>query len=243
MSDASKVFYWLLDSWSDSDLEGVVDFFDTEYGIGLPAGFEHAETVRPASAVTRPSHYVDELRSGFGSIDIELPSGMNCGLLCDVPTAEDATAPDGPNLLVTVPEVHLRVTNGEEDAVVSDRVDELYDFLVAFYQFLCDSGHDPRYVYGLTGEDERRVADPDYSLALDLDRVERDQLPGVYWCQIVPPHIVAAVGVETLLTAPMYTAERLSDGSVFLALHGYPDEIADEQAVADHLGVPYGTLN
>ena len=99
-----------------------------------------------------------------------------------MPSAEDATAPDGPTLLVSVPETHFRVGNDEDDAAVSDRMDELYDFVVDLYAFLCASGNGPRYVYGPTGEDERRIADPDYSIGLDRvnpGRSIRKELGGV----------------------------------------------------------------
>lgn len=121
------------------------------------------------------------------------------------------------------------------------RIDEVYDLLADLYEFFIGIGRSPLYVYGLTGEDERRIDDSGYSVSLDADAIEGDELPGIYWCQIIPPAIVDTVGEEQLLSAPGHRVERLSDGAVMLVLHRYPVSDTDEVTVADHLGVPYET--
>ena len=241
MSDANKVFFCLDEAWTEKSLEELVAFLGREYAVALPPGFEFVETVRSASETTQPSHHVDELIDGFGSLSIEVGDGIDCALQHDVPSEENTAALDYPNILLSVPRSHLRAGPDEDESAAADRIDGLYDFFAGLYAFLREAGRKPRYVYGLTGEDERRIATPEYAVTLNRDRIENDELPGVYWFQIVPPAIVVSVGEETLLSAPAYRVERLSDGSVLLVLREYPGGEASEREGASHLGVPSAT--
>lgn len=241
MGDRHKTYFVFERPWGEEDLEEFVRFLNDRYTVSLPTGFEDVESVRPKSEITQPIHYVDELMSGYGSIDLLLDGGITCTLFLNRNPEQSAVAVDYPGLFITIPDRYFYKLDDESDAEAVDRIDELYELFTDIYEYLVSSDRPPFYVYGLTGEDERRIAHPDYTVDISRNKIENREMPGVYWCQIIPPDIVAKVGEDTLLSTSVYKTERLNDGAVLLVLHQYPYPINDvqEEEVAEHLGVPY----
>ena len=77
----------------------------------------------------------------------------------------------------------------------------------------------PVYVYGLRGEERRRIASEEDDRDLRLDLIESRPMPDLYWCQIVPPDRAAEVGTERFRWAPAPRTEQLRDGAVLLVTH------------------------
>lgn len=239
MGDRFRTFFVFERPWEDGALEDFVGFLSDEFTVTVPPGFEYGESVRAESEITSPSHYVEELTSGYGSIDVELDRGIRTGLLLTRDPEQSAVALDYPGFHFSISDNQFFRQANETDEEAAERIDELYELFTAVYQYCTDRDRTPLYVYGLSGEDQRRIGHPDYDVDVSGDRIKDRKMPGVYWCQIVPPAIVEAVGKDTLLAVPVYRVEELDDGGILIVLHHYPVEETEEKEVADYLGVPY----
>lgn len=238
MGDRHRIFYIFDQSWQEGDLKALVEFLNHEYEIEAPVK-NACDSVRTADKIENSRHYVEELTDGTGYLIVGLPNGPDCSLQYNV--KHDSPAVLGPpNLYLSIPDHRFfSVPTGEKEADAVAAIDEVYTLLADLYEHFVNSGRPPVYVYGLMGEDERRIASQEYDITVSEDRIKNDRMPSVFWCQILPPAVVENVGEQTLLSAPVHRVERLADGAVLLVLHGFPTDIVETGVVADHLDVPY----
>lgn len=239
MSDSHRLYVALRDPLTEAQLADVVGFLAETYDVVFPEAFDEVASVRSAAEITRPAHYVAELVDGCGWIEVPLSRDARVRLRYSVAGEEATGILRDPGLSLSIADRYFYALDGESEAEAVARVDELYELLVDLYEFIVAADRPPVYAYGLTGEDELRLSDPEFGVALDRARIDDDRMPGLFWSQIVPPDVVRTVGEDRLLYALVYRAETLSDGAVLLVLHRYPVEEIHEEPVADHLGVPY----
>lgn len=227
MGDLHRLFYAFAEPWDEDRVRDLVAFLDREYAVEAPGAEDGADL----------DHCVERLTAGK-SVTVPVTTGIEPSLRYDVDADRDPVVWDCPNLALQVSDSRFLSPLPDEP---DGQVEAFYEFLVGLYEQFVSAGRTVRYVYGLTGEDEYRIATPQFDVALDRERLAAGELPGVVWCQVVPPELVDTVGEERLLSAPVHRAERLADGAVFLVLHDFPgaEGIVEVPPVAEHLGVPY----
>lgn len=223
MGDSSRLFYTFEEPWTETRLRELVAFLNREYTVESPA-------------VDDGTDLVGRLRAGR-SLMVSVTTAIEPSLRCDIDPEGSPVVWDCPDLALQLPDSRFLTRPDEQ----SGQIDAFYDFLADLYEQFVSSGRSVLYVYGLMGWDEHRIATPEVDVALDRERLHAGALPGVVWCQIVPPETVDSVGKDRLLSAPVHRAEQLADGAVFLVLHDFPgtDGIVETPPVAEHLGVPY----
>lgn len=226
MSDTYSVYYSFGGEPTRETLAHVLERLEQEYLVGPEAVIDSQSVVE---LVTDP---LESLQVGFDDIAVSL-------LIESEPDPVDGC----PSIIARIQDHVFDVFAEESDKEAIERVDRLYTLLGDIYEGFVVAGVTPLYVPGFAPTETGAAADPDNARYFDRTEVEANELPGIYWFQIVPPAIADAFGRRRFLDAPCFRSEALADGAVLLAVNqgvrtDDPFEYGTE-SVSTALGVPW----
>jgi hypothetical protein len=243
MSDRYEIYYTLESGWTSSELEALIERLRDRERLThplAPGASTQSDETAPSDPVDR---YVAELASETGYVGISLDApGLDCSLIY---TEAESGAFDFPHFNVSVQDHHFFRLDGEDDRDAVERIDTLYTFLAAFYDDLVALGRTPLSVHGLEPIEYDKAVDPDHGNGITAERIRSGELPGIYWCQILPPRLVERIGADELLSVPAFRSERLSDGAVLLVVthamntETLPPENHAPNVVSERLGLEW----
>lgn len=170
-------------------------------------------------------------------VSLDAP-GLSCHIQYD---GVDEAAVDLPELRCTVEDHHFYPRADESDEEAIDRIGSLYTFLRALYEACAERGATPLYVYGPSPVEVDRATDPNHPNRITRERILAGELPGIWWCQVLPPRLAGQFESDDLLSVPAFRVEELPDGGAFIVVHhavtteGTRDH--SPKTVAEHLGV------
>lgn len=179
--------------------------------------------------------------SPMRNVEVSLDGpGLSCGIQYD---ATGRTATSLPQLTCTVGDHHFFPREGESDREAVDRIDTLYTFVREIYEACVERDATPLYVYGVSPVEFDRATDPDHPNGITGERLLSAELPGIWWCQVLPPRMARRYCPDDLQSIPAFRVERVSDGGVLLVVyHAVTVEGAREHSpktVAEELGVDW----
>lgn len=226
MSDAYSVYYSFGTEPTKETLGQVLERLEEEYLVGPDAV---ADTQSLVELLTDP---LESLRIGYDDVAVSL-------LIDSEPDPVDGC----PSVTARIQDHVFDVFTEESDEAAIERVGRLYTLLGDIYEAFVAVDLTPLYVPGFAPSEPGAAADPANARYFDRSEIEANQLPGVYWFQIVPPAVADAFGREALLNVPCFRSETLSDGAVLLAVNrgvrtDDPFQYGTE-GVSDALGVPW----
>lgn len=158
--------------------------------------------------------YLKQLQIELGSLRVEFDT-MWFSLMLE--PGSDSTG-GLPALEVYIQDHVFFPLEEESDEAAVERMQRLFSFLGVLYEQLLGVGHEPLYVLGLRPSDRGAAIEPGHVRHVSREELLNDEIPGIYWFQILPPRGVEQTGDDQLLSAPVFRTERLSAGAVLVVV-------------------------
>lgn len=222
MSDEYHVFYIFNEGIGDGQLDEFFRRFDDKWEIIWPQDGD-INTYVDALTSTNESVVAKEFETEIGLlIDDEL-----IGL---------------PYISISIGERWIMPLNEESDSDAIKRMNNLYGLFGEMYETFIDVGLEPVYVFGTNFVERGPATNPEHAAHVSREKILNNEIPGIYWFQILPPAMVEGLGENRVRSTPAFRNEELSNGASLLAtsqgvLTGAVENHVDD--AAEHLGLPY----
>lgn len=202
MSDAYSVYYCFGAEPTSETLARVLERLGKKYLVGPEA------VTDSQSLVELMADSLESLRVGFDDVAVSL-----------LIETEPAPVDRCPSVLARIQDHVFDGSADENDPEAIERGNRLYTLLGDIYVAFVVAGVTPLYAPGFAPTEAGAAADSENARHFDRAEIEMNELPGIYWFQIVPPAIADAFGRQALLDAPCFRSEALSDGAILLAVN------------------------
>lgn len=145
--------------------------------------------------------------------------------------------PDESLMLLHLEEKSFRTRHYSEDEIAG-HIDDLLALVTAIYEMSLSHDLPPAYVIGANTTETEHLRTGHERIRTTESGVREAEIEELYWLQIWPPEFVRSIGKQSILEAPAWKVEELSDGAIVLVAYENPLFLSEDYLdLLDHLSL------